>query len=279
MGAALNYARRYALFTLAGIAGEDDLDAPDLSISIGDPNTSNRTGPMRADTGSKSGDKLAALAASGRTDRKRLGPEVVLSEDESTNIRDKLVKEIKALESADAALAWAIRRIRVKGLLASTDASLVERAFQDRIRVLTPEVYTEGSQSKSGPGGEQPQPTVADSRPSSDGPAALSGLTNRKNPMTRVSPSEAPMICRWQSSAALATKIICGSSPCSLAPSVADNPARLTTFVMPNRGRLAAGYQTSSRFRCVACTIASFTGKVTSGRGGRRSASIRCLLR
>jgi hypothetical protein len=31
MGAALTYARRYALFILVGIAGEDDLDAPDLS--------------------------------------------------------------------------------------------------------------------------------------------------------------------------------------------------------------------------------------------------------
>jgi ERF superfamily len=30
MGAALTYARRYALFTLVGVAGEDDLDAPDL---------------------------------------------------------------------------------------------------------------------------------------------------------------------------------------------------------------------------------------------------------
>jgi hypothetical protein len=30
MVAALTYARRYALFTLVGIAGEDDLDAPDL---------------------------------------------------------------------------------------------------------------------------------------------------------------------------------------------------------------------------------------------------------
>src|SRR5215467_2356635 len=30
MGAALTYARRYGLFTLVGIAGEDDLDAPDL---------------------------------------------------------------------------------------------------------------------------------------------------------------------------------------------------------------------------------------------------------
>src|SRR6266568_5661000 len=34
MGAALTYARRYALFTLVGIAGEDDLDAPDLTGPI-----------------------------------------------------------------------------------------------------------------------------------------------------------------------------------------------------------------------------------------------------
>src|ERR1700726_1985058 len=32
MGAALTYARRYALFTLVGIAGEDDLDAPDICV-------------------------------------------------------------------------------------------------------------------------------------------------------------------------------------------------------------------------------------------------------
>ena len=30
VGTALTYARRYALFTLVGIAGEDDLDAPDF---------------------------------------------------------------------------------------------------------------------------------------------------------------------------------------------------------------------------------------------------------
>ena len=35
MGAALTYARRYALFTLVGIGGEDDLDAPDLAAPTG----------------------------------------------------------------------------------------------------------------------------------------------------------------------------------------------------------------------------------------------------
>ena len=37
MGAALTYARRYALFTLVGIAGEDDLDAPDLRAMNSQP--------------------------------------------------------------------------------------------------------------------------------------------------------------------------------------------------------------------------------------------------
>src|SRR5262245_5342745 len=38
MGAALTYARRYALFALVGIAGEDDLDAPDVpGLSAGEP--------------------------------------------------------------------------------------------------------------------------------------------------------------------------------------------------------------------------------------------------
>jgi hypothetical protein len=36
MGAALTYARRYALFTLVGIAGEDDLDAPGLAEGMAD---------------------------------------------------------------------------------------------------------------------------------------------------------------------------------------------------------------------------------------------------
>src|SRR6266550_4665942 len=42
MGAALTYARRYALFTLVGIAGEDDLDARDLPV------TANEGAPLAA---------------------------------------------------------------------------------------------------------------------------------------------------------------------------------------------------------------------------------------
>jgi hypothetical protein len=48
MGAALTYARRYALFTLVGIAGEDDLDAPDLTAP-----TVPDSGPERPVTSNK----------------------------------------------------------------------------------------------------------------------------------------------------------------------------------------------------------------------------------
>ena len=55
MGAALTYARRYALFTLVGIAGEDDLDAPDLtepSPKPGELKTSSKTAVNRQLAGS-----------------------------------------------------------------------------------------------------------------------------------------------------------------------------------------------------------------------------------
>jgi len=45
MGAALTCARRYALFTLVGIAGEDDLDAPDLHDGdVGSPGPTSGAG-------------------------------------------------------------------------------------------------------------------------------------------------------------------------------------------------------------------------------------------
>ena len=66
MGAALTYARRYALFTLVGIAGEDDLDAPDLSTPT------NRTSGAEKPRGSgngrlKGGQGIAARPPSDRS--------------------------------------------------------------------------------------------------------------------------------------------------------------------------------------------------------------------
>jgi hypothetical protein len=61
MGAALTYARRYALFTLVGITGEDDLDAPDLALPTLDPGAKNR--PQTKENGSDERGKPAPAKA------------------------------------------------------------------------------------------------------------------------------------------------------------------------------------------------------------------------
>src|SRR4029079_18679907 len=47
VGAALTYARRYALFALVGIAGEDDLDAPYLGAGPNSAGDLSRSGDDR----------------------------------------------------------------------------------------------------------------------------------------------------------------------------------------------------------------------------------------
>ena len=55
MGAALTYARRYALFTLVGIAGEDDIDAPDLKAPTPPASSAAKPAPNRRLKGGQSG--------------------------------------------------------------------------------------------------------------------------------------------------------------------------------------------------------------------------------
>src|ERR1700684_40699 len=67
MGAALTYARRYALFTLVGIAGEDDLDAPDLEAGPG-----TKSDPPTGSAGQASNGHAHAAGTSGNS--RRRGP-------------------------------------------------------------------------------------------------------------------------------------------------------------------------------------------------------------
>jgi ERF superfamily len=74
MGAALTYARRYALFTLVGIAGEDDLDAPDLGAvpkaGADQPPGSNGQKP----NGHALADRATAPAGTRRREQRPLSP-------------------------------------------------------------------------------------------------------------------------------------------------------------------------------------------------------------
>jgi hypothetical protein len=130
MGAALTYARRYALFTLVGIAGEDDLDAPDLVAPT--PATSRSKTPKRdSKTDGNGGNNRKLAGAANR------GCQSELSAALSGSLRDELLREIESLKTDDAAAVWAQRRLGAKSTLHSADAAHVERGFQDRLMSFT----------------------------------------------------------------------------------------------------------------------------------------------
>ena len=80
MGAALTYARRYALFTLVGIAGEDDLDAPDL-------NRAREFGAMPVGNAPAAGQGRRAPDGNGKPARRP-----VLDAQQSASVRDELLR-------------------------------------------------------------------------------------------------------------------------------------------------------------------------------------------
>jgi ERF superfamily len=137
MGAALTYARRYALFTLVGIAGEDDLDAPDLPVNTTDAETTRLSHLERMSGGAKA---AAADSVVGNGLRRNPRPsKPVLDAVASGPVRDRLVNEIAALDALETANEWAGQNFGAKNTLTAEDASTVEAAFRDRMQVLQPE--------------------------------------------------------------------------------------------------------------------------------------------
>jgi hypothetical protein len=153
MGAALTYARRYALFTLVGIAGEDDLDAPDLNTptastagaekavlnKLGRLNGGREPSTQRSPTG-----RSATVAS--------VHPKPNLDPEASAALREQLVAELKDVSSAEAAANWAHRVLGDKNSLTTTDAACIEEAFRAKLTIFAadaPEMLQET---------ERPQP-------------------------------------------------------------------------------------------------------------------------
>jgi hypothetical protein len=104
MGAALTYARRYALFTLVGIAGEDDLDAPDLKCRPQSRETARAASPEAG------GSEKRRQPWRGGKDPGR----AILDPDISAPLRDQLVREVASLGSAADAAQWARTALSAK---------------------------------------------------------------------------------------------------------------------------------------------------------------------
>jgi hypothetical protein len=133
MGAALTYARRYALFTLVGIAGEDDLDAPDLvSPAAPEAKSPSLTNGKSSLDGAQS---HSTRQFSGRGSAKAISTtsRQILETEASAALRDRLTAELKDLNSAEEAASWAHRVLGAKNTLTAADASCIEAAFQTRL--------------------------------------------------------------------------------------------------------------------------------------------------
>ena len=132
MGAALTYARRYALFTLVGIAGEDDVDAPDLLPPEQQASGSEKP---KGNGSLNGGQHQSASPAAARSALKtRLAPVApALGPEASAQLRDRLLGELNELASGDEAALWAHRSLPEKNKLTTTEAQRVEQAFQAKM--------------------------------------------------------------------------------------------------------------------------------------------------
>jgi hypothetical protein len=164
LGAALTYARRYALFTLVGIAGEDDLDAPDLPTAGLSPET--QKNPPRPEQGPTGLDEPAiapkpgrpAQTSSGRARGERSKP-ASLSADAAANLRNRLIAELEQLVDPEALATWAHQALPLKNQLATADAQTVEAAFAARVSQIeeAEPLPQSKSQKANNPGRKPPQ--------------------------------------------------------------------------------------------------------------------------
>jgi hypothetical protein len=157
MGAALTYARRYSLFTLIGIAGEDDLDAPDLCDGprSSAPSTDERS-PMPRDG------QQSRRPSNGQVRRGTHGERPsILEPEQSAALREKLLIGLGNITSADSAALWAQETLAGKNRLVLADAKLVEDAFERRLSELPAfDVGTLPSDASSVPQIVEPEETI-----------------------------------------------------------------------------------------------------------------------
>jgi hypothetical protein len=128
MGAALTYARRYALFTLVGIAGEDDLDAPDLNV---EPSASGAADGSDGYVPASTSTPMPRRRPNGK------GPNApILAPDASAELRDQLLNELAHISGGEQAAQWAHKTLPTKSTLTDADARQVEDVFAVRLAAI-----------------------------------------------------------------------------------------------------------------------------------------------
>jgi hypothetical protein len=161
MGAALTYARRYALFALVGIAGEDDLDAPDLHVAEPvDPPGAHAASHYRPRPNGGDGQLGQKLSAKPRAEPTPAPADSGLRRKLSAVLRDQLLRDVENLNSEEDAAVWARRILPAKKTLHAADARQVEEAFTAKLTAINDQSNrTSGS---DGHDEQQAEPTNGD---------------------------------------------------------------------------------------------------------------------
>jgi hypothetical protein len=137
MGAALTYARRYALFTLVGIAGEDDLDAPDLDDAACSPPPSTSAASAASRSSRPGNGRFSGPARPGSNGfvatASKSEPPPVVDGEQSAVLRDRLLKALATVTSADLAETWAREALTLKASMTADHAAQVEDAFVEKL--------------------------------------------------------------------------------------------------------------------------------------------------
>jgi ERF superfamily len=250
MGAALTYARRYALFTLVGIAGEDDLDAPDLDASPkpavelprSDPRNQSNGQAVVADRSARGGGKPSLASA-----------KPVLTPEQSAILRERLLEELVIIGSADEAAVWAQRNLAAKNTLTAIDAKIVEERFQDRLFTISDGHAPDRTTPAGTPDGltpDQPPHALPDKKLIS---AAAEADTSQKASTATKKRSRSGMIRALGKTVRLRDKDhrkFVLRQPCLVCGRVPSDPHHLT-FTQPR----ALGYRVSDEFTVPVCRI------------------------
>jgi hypothetical protein len=240
MGAALTYARRYALFTLVGIAGEDDLDAPDLDAvskpAVELPRSDPRNQP----------DGQAGVAERGGEKPSRASTRPVLAADQSAMLRERLLDQMVAISSADEAAVWAQRNLPAKNTLTAADAKIVEERFQVRLSTISDGQAPDGTTPAA-----RPPHAVPDKSLVSAGRA--NAETSQKASTAAKKRSRSGVIRALGKTVRLRDKEhrkFVLRQPCLVCGRVPSDPHHLT-FTQPR----ALGYRVSDEFTVPVCRI------------------------
>ena len=258
MGAALTYARRYALFTLVGIAGEDDLDAPDLPASIW--TAARRSRRRRSGEDERTGRRqvrhirLPPAPGNGSHRKPRVQPsKPILAPTRRPNCAINSSPKSPALSAADEMIAWAHRTLSTKNTLGAEDARAIEGSFGDRMQALEGEAGAAAGEAPK-PAEDRPDyrrwsPPIPEppkfQRRDTPSPAFEASETQETPAFASVRRSrgrshrqERPL--RSPSRVAIATRSICGSSPNKRVSCAGERLRIPITFASCNRVRWAA---------------------------------------